>query len=109
MKNFIKGFVSATVIIIIAISLSFPSLMVIEYKSNYDVKTTAEKIAQSAISKGWVVSGTKQLDASIKKNGGEVVAETILVELCQAHHASAILKMDTWRKLSVMMPCTYQL
>jgi uncharacterized protein (DUF302 family) len=56
--------------------------------------------------KGWVISGTKQMDKSIKQHGNIDTLPVTLIEACNPIHAAAILKADGDRWASVMMPCT---
>jgi uncharacterized protein (DUF302 family) len=56
--------------------------------------------------KGWVISGIKALDKSIKKHGDIDTLPVTLIDACNPHHAAEILKADGDRWASVMMPCT---
>lgn len=80
--------------------------MILEKVSPFDHNDTVKRISDAAKSKGWVVSGVKQLDKSIVKNGGPKVLPVTLVEICNAEHAGKILLDDESRWSSVMMPCT---
>ena len=80
--------------------------MILEKVSPFGHEETAKKITTAATASGWVVSGVKQLDKSILKNGGPKVLPVTLVELCIAEHAGKILLDDSSRWASVMMPCT---
>ena len=83
-----------------------PGMMLREAVSPYGLQETVDKISENAISAGWVVAGVKPLHKSVKKHGGGDVLPVMLVNLCQAHHASSILNQDSDRVVSVMMPCT---
>jgi uncharacterized protein (DUF302 family) len=63
-------------------------------------------IKEKAIAEDWVVAGVMPLDESVKKHGGGDLPPVRLVNLCQAHHAHAILQEDGNKIVSVMMPCT---
>ena len=80
--------------------------MILEKVSTFSHEETVKKITEAATASGWVVSGVKQLDRSILKNGGPKVLPVTLVELCNAEHAGKILLDDSLRWASVMMPCT---
>jgi uncharacterized protein (DUF302 family) len=80
--------------------------MILEKVSPFGHEETVKKISDAAKSGGWVVSGVKQLDKSIAKNGGPKVLPVTLVEICNAEHAGKILLDDSSRWASVMMPCT---
>lgn len=81
-------------------------MMVTERQSPYGLDETVDKISQRAKEKGWVISGVKKLDESIKKHGGPATPAVRLVELCEPHHAGKLLQADDTRYVSVMMPCT---
>ena len=80
--------------------------MVHEHQSPYGVDETVDKIISNAKSIGWVVSGVKKLDKSVKKHGGLDLPAIRLIDLCNAQHAGNILSHDNERYASVMMPCT---
>lgn len=85
---------------------SMKEMMVQERQSPYGLDETVERISNNAKELGWSVSGVKELDKSIKKNGGPQVAPVRLVELCNAQHAGQLMLDDASRYSSVMMPCT---
>ena len=86
--------------------LVFPKLMLHERPSPFGLDETVEKITQTALATGWVVQSVVELDQSMKKNGGGDVLPVRLVNLCEARHAARILRDDSARKMSVLMPCT---
>jgi len=98
--------VFGAVLVAVAGWLSMPRLMIREIASPYDLDQTVETIKQNALVAGWVVPSITPMHESVKKNGGGTVLPVMLVNLCEAHHASHILSVDGDRKLSVMMPCT---
>jgi uncharacterized protein (DUF302 family) len=82
-----------------------PSMMLNEKVSPLNLDDTVNKIMENATAIGWNAS-RKDLYKSIEKHGGGVVKPVVLVDLCQAQHASKILNDDDARIVSVMMPCT---
>ena len=104
--KFVLGAVLGAVLVAAAGWTVMPTMMLQELKSPYDLDKTVETISQNAIDAGWVVSDVKPLHKAVKKHGGKPVLPVMLVNLCQADHASNILSVDADRKLSVMMPCT---
>ena len=80
--------------------------MILEKVSTFGHEETVKKITDATRVGEWVVSGVKQLDKSILKNGGPKVLPVTLVEICNAEHAGKILLDDSSRWASVMMPCT---
>jgi uncharacterized protein (DUF302 family) len=109
MKNYqigIIGLVAGMIITAIGTGLAMPSLMLNEIESPIGVDETVEKVKETAIQKGWVVSSVSRLNDSVKKHGGGELPKIRLVNLCQPHHAYKILTEDDSKKVSVMMPCT---
>ena len=86
--------------------LVFPKLMLHERPSPLGLDATVGKITQTALDAGWVVQSVVELEKSVKKNGGGDVLPVRLVNLCEARHAAEILRDDSARKVSVLMPCT---
>ncbi len=83
-----------------------PGMMLKEYQSPYGIEETVKRISDNAINKGWVVADVKPLHKSVIKNGGGELPPVMLVNLCEANHAYNILKDDSNKVVSVMMPCT---
>lgn len=100
------GFVVGIVLLGSVSWAMMPGMMLQEAVSPYGLQETVDKISENAIAAGWVVAGVKPLHKSVKKHGGDDVLPVMLVNLCQAHHASSILNQDSDRVVSVMMPCT---
>jgi len=100
------GFLGGLIFACILGWLIMPRLMLIEHQSPFGVEETVKKISDNAIREGWVVSGVTSLDKSVKKHGGGDLRPVKLINLCQANHAYNILKGDSSRIVSVMMPCT---
>lgn len=105
-KSLILGFIAGIVVAVTAGWFMMPGLMLQEHKSPYGVEETVERIRNSAVDEGWVVSGVRRLDESIRKHGGDQLPPVRLINVCQADHAHRILNEDDQRVVSVMMPCT---
>jgi len=104
--KFALGVVFGAVLLALAGWQTMPTMMLHETVSPYDIDKTVATIKQNALDAGWVVAGVKPLHKSVKKHGGKPVLPVMLINLCEAHHASSILGVDADRRLSVMMPCT---
>jgi uncharacterized protein (DUF302 family) len=104
--SLVAGFISGIVLLGLAGWSSAPGMMLNETLSPYGVDETVEKIKTNALAEGWVVAGVKPLHKSVKKHGGDDLPPIMLVNLCQAQHASKILREEHSRIVSVMMPCT---
>ena len=83
-----------------------PHWMLPECRSPHALEETVTRLADTAKAAGWVVQSIIELEKSIEKNGGGVVRPVRLVNLCQAKHAARIMRDDTARRTSVLMPCT---
>lgn len=105
-KSLITGFVAGIVIVAALAWFAMPGLMLQEHASPYGVDETVERIRRNAVDQGWVVSGVRRLDESIRKHGGGDLPPVRLINVCQADHAHRILDEGDQRIVSVMMPCT---
>jgi uncharacterized protein (DUF302 family) len=97
---------AVAVLLLSGCASTMKNMMVTERQSPYGLDETVDKITQRAKEKGWVVSGVKKMEDSIKKHGGPDIAPVRLVELCEPQHAAKLLTPDDTRYVSVMMPCT---
>lgn len=104
--NLILGFFIGITVTGISIWLIMPGMMLTERASPYGIEETVKKITTNAKAEGWVISAIQPLHQSVKKHGGGDLPPVILISLCQANHAYNILKEDTNKVISVMMPCT---
>ncbi len=105
MKNVTK-IIGIVLAILLTSACSMKSMMVEERVSPYGVEETISKIKENALAIGWVVPGVKNMNKSVAKHGGGDVGGPVrIVELCNAEHASNILKEDDARYASVLMPC----
>jgi len=104
--SMITGFVLGIALLGAVGWTAMPTMMLKEALSPYGLQETVDKISENALQAGWVVASVKPLHKSVKKHGGGDVLPVMLVNLCQAHHASSILNQDPDRVVSVMMPCT---
>jgi Uncharacterized conserved protein len=109
MKTVMAMVVGAVVGVVVTAAVGWnvmPGMMLHETASPLSTAETVDKIKENALSKGWVVSDVKPLHESVKKHGGKDLKPVMLVNLCQATHASNILEQDQNKKISVFMPCT---
>jgi uncharacterized protein (DUF302 family) len=107
--NLIPLLVAGAVILLAGFALLrlfLPRWMLPECRSAHSLEETVTRLADTAKAAGWVVQSIIELEKSIEKNGGGVVRPVRLVNLCQAKHAAAIMRDDTARRVSVLMPCT---
>jgi uncharacterized protein (DUF302 family) len=98
------GLIGISLTVIGVVSL-MPSMMLQTYEieAGYDdVITTLQQRIEDA---GWVVSGVKEMNESLAKQGVDFKPRVSLVSLCQPQYAQSILTTD--RHISVMMPCKF--
>lgn len=82
------------------------SLMFTETVSPFGVEETVARI-QHNIQKtgnGWELSGLRNPAKAVQKDGGNVLP-VMMVEACSTKYSGPILKDDTVRFLSILMPC----
>jgi uncharacterized protein (DUF302 family) len=102
----VAGFIFGTSLLALAGWNTMPTMMLKEVASPYGLHETVDTIAENAKQAGWVVASVKPLHKSVAKHGGGDLLPVMLINLCQADHASSILNIDADRVISVMMPCT---
>lgn len=75
-----------------------------EYTSPFGFTETETLIAQAASKAGWKMPAIHNLQETMSNNGFNVLPVKVL-ELCKPQFAYQILKNNTDRILSTMMPC----
>lgn len=80
------------------------SQLFIESQSKFGFSETVEKMVQSVTEAGWKVVATHDLQQTLQKNGVDVLPVTVL-SICHPKHSGKLLKTDTERFISPMMPC----
>jgi uncharacterized protein (DUF302 family) len=81
------------------------ALMVQEYPSPFGIEETAARIQANIQATGWDLSGLRSPSNTIRKLGA-TVPNVLLVEACNPDYSKPILKDDSTRILSILMPCT---
>jgi len=88
--------------------VSAKSLMFNITPSPFGVEETAARIQQNIQrleSKGWKLSGLRDPSKAVAATGGNVLP-VLLVEACSTKYSGPLLKADTNRIFSILMPCT---
>lgn len=78
--------------------------MFIENESIYGFNDTVEKLSESIVSNGWKVTHVHDLHETLKKNNFDVLPVKVL-EVCRPDYSVKILKNDSERIYSSLMPC----
>ncbi|MBN1821032.1 MAG: DUF302 domain-containing protein [Prolixibacteraceae bacterium] len=108
MKNrfamFLTGLISGVIITVVMIVLVLPGKMFLVNESKLNFKETTEKIIEQAAEYKWSMPHQYDLQATMKKNGFEVLPVTVF-SLCQPQFANKILSGSEERLVSAIMPC----
>jgi len=83
---------------------SAPGMMLREAESKYNFERSVEVFEQTAKDMGWKIPTVHDMKETMRVNGYEVNSMKVF-ELCHPDHAYEILKLDTERIVSNMMPC----
>ncbi|HEX8987730.1 MAG TPA: DUF302 domain-containing protein [Rhodocyclaceae bacterium] len=81
-------------------------LMFKEMPSPYGVEETAARIQQNiqAAGNNWELVGLRNPGKAVEKDGGNTLP-VLMVEACSTRYSGPILKNDSLRMLSILMPC----
>lgn len=108
MLKAVVGFILGIVLFgVIAFNMA-DKMMLREVASPYGVEETAARIQrniQELSENGWSLSGLRN-PAKAVANSGTNVPPVLLVEACSTKYSGPILKNDSTRILSILMPCT---
>jgi len=110
MLKAIAGFVAGILVTAIAGYLMMPSLMFTERVSPYGMEETIARIQHNIQdspelkAKGWSLSGLRNPAKAVQGDGGNVLP-VMMIEACSTKYSKPILKDDTVRFLSILMPC----
>jgi uncharacterized protein (DUF302 family) len=100
------GFVVGIVVVAIAGWMLAPSLMFTERASPFGMEETIARIQQNIqkTGNGWALSGLRNPAKAVQSDGGNVLP-VMMIEACSTKYSKPILKDDTLRFLSILMPC----
>ena len=108
MAKIILGFVAGLVVVTIIAMMTAQSLMFNEAESPYGVEETAARIQaniQGLSGNGWTLSGLRNPARAVAASGTNVLP-VLLVEACSTTYSAPLLKDDSSRIFSILMPCT---
>jgi uncharacterized protein (DUF302 family) len=86
------------------------SLMFNEVQSPFGLEETVARIQHNVEenpqlkAKGWALSGLRNPAKAVQTDGGNVLP-VLMIEICSTKYSGPILKEDTVRFLSILMPC----
>ncbi|MBU1665103.1 MAG: DUF302 domain-containing protein [Gammaproteobacteria bacterium] len=82
------------------------SLMFREVPSPFGLEETVARIQQNIqnAGNGWALSGLRDPAKAVQNDGGNVLP-VLMIEACSTKYSKPILKDDSVRYLSILMPC----
>ena len=78
--------------------------MFLENESRFSYEETVTLLSDRILNVSWKISAIHDLQATLKKNGKEVLPIKIF-ELCNPVYSGQLLEIDSLRVYSPMMPC----
>lgn len=107
MKYIIGAIVAFVLVGVIALTQA-QSLMFNVKDSPYGIEETAARIQrniQRLEGRGWALSGLRNPAKAVAASGGNV-PPVLLVEACSTKYSGPLLKKESHRIFSILMPCT---
>jgi len=107
MKYFI-GAIGAFILVGIIVMTQAQNLMFNTTPSPYGIEETAARIQrniQRLEGRGWKLSGLRNPAKAVAAGGGNV-PPVLLVEACSTKYSGPLLRAETSRIFSILMPCT---
>ena len=108
MTKIILGFISGIALFVVIAIVFAGNLMLKEYESPFGVEETAARVQaniQALGDRGWKLSALRNPARAVAVSGTNV-PPVLLVEACSTKYSAPILKDDSTRILSILMPCT---
>jgi uncharacterized protein (DUF302 family) len=106
MLKILSGFILGLLFTAFAAYVMAPSLMFQERVSPFGVEETAARIQQNIqnTGNGWSLSGLRNPAKAVQQDGGNTLP-VLMIEACSTKYSGPILKDDSVRFLSILMPC----
>jgi uncharacterized protein (DUF302 family) len=106
MLKVIGSFLAGVVVVVLLIYNFAGSLMFREIPSPFGMEETVARIQQNVqnAGNGWALSGLRNAAKPIEMDGGNVLP-VLMIEACSTRYSGPILKDDSLRFLSNLMPC----
>ncbi len=106
MLKFLGGVAVGIVVVAVLAWNMMSSLMFHEQPSPFGMEETVARIQHNIqdTGKGWALSGLRNPAQAIKNDGGNVLP-VMMIEACSTRYSGPILKEDSVRFLSILMPC----
>lgn len=106
MLKLFGGFAAGVLAVAILAYVFMGSLMFREIESPFGVEETVARIQHNIqnVGNGWALSGLRNPGKAVQNAGGNVLP-VMMVEACSTKYSGPILKDDSVRFLSILMPC----
>ncbi|MBZ0095199.1 MAG: DUF302 domain-containing protein [Sulfuricella sp.] len=106
MLKIISGFIAGLAFIGFMAYNYMNSIMFWEIPSPFGVEETAARIQQNIqnAGNGWALAGLRNPAKAVEADGGNALP-VLMVEACSTKYSGPILRDDTVRFLSILMPC----
>lgn len=106
MLKVVGGFIAGVVVFGVLVYNFMGSLMFREVASPFGVEETVARIQQNIqnTGNGWALSGLRNPGKAVEMDGGNTLP-VLLIEACSTKYSGPILKDDSVRFLSNLMPC----
>ena len=110
MLKAVLGFLAGVLVVAVAGYVMMPHLMFKETVSPFGMEETVARIQHNIQDDpelkehGWSLSGLRNPAKAVQTDGGNVLP-VMMIEACSTKYSGPILKEDTVRFLSILMPC----
>jgi len=106
MLKIVGSFFAGIVLVGVLAYTFMGSLMFWEIESPFGVEETTARIQQNImkVGNGWSLSGLRNPGKAVEADGGNTLP-VMMVEACSTKYSGPILKDDSVRFLSILMPC----
>lgn len=100
------GFFAGVLAVAVLAYVFMGSLMFREIESPFGVEETVARIQHNVqkVGNGWALSGLRNPGKAVEASGGNVLP-VMMIEACSTDYSAPILKDDSVRFLSILMPC----
>ena len=102
---FIGGLILGIALTGFIIAFSMPRMMLTVHESRLGFDETVAAIENSAVEQGWKVPKIYDIQESLVDAGHTEMGRLKILSLCQLDHSYEILKEDSRKKVSAIMPC----
>jgi len=106
MLKVVGGFIAGVIVVALMIYSFMGSFIFREVASPFGVEETVARIQQNIqnTGNGWALSGLRNPGKAVEADGGNTLP-VLLIEACSTKYSGPILKDDSVRFLSNLMPC----